>query len=411
MSLARVTLGPTPVRVSRMLRATAWATVLFTLGMTAFQVATHPPGRIAIDYDIFYRIARITAAGDLAKAYDLDRAAELARTYPTDVRVVPYAYPPTASLFLEALTWVPAWLGYLVTQILGLALYAAILRAVAGAHRDAVFVAAAPAMILNVCTGQNGLLTAGLAGLVALALKARAPGPLIGAAALLTLKPHLALGPPLALAILRRWKTLAALGLASVGLSAVGLVVFGPPTALAWIESLRQSNAMLALGLQGPFPIRRMVSVYATLRTYGVSHLGSLTAHAGIASLALVATLRLGTRDAPARTFALALISGLLVSPYLYDYDLAMVAMAVAILVASGDMAESRREYCVCLALVGIVPVPGFLTEWKLTGGLELAVGGPCLVILALLVYLTVAWQICLRSLDDTSGIKSLLGS
>lgn len=350
-------------------------TILFVLLMTVYRTSIRPDGAIELDFDIFYRVAQITRNGDLAKVYDLSQAEELSRRYPTKTAMMPYAYPPTMSLLNSSLAYVPAWLGYLVTQAIGLALFALMLPRLAGEHRGAVGVAAASAMILNVSTGQNGLVTAGLAGIAALALRRGATGTLIGTSALLALKPHLALGPPLALAIGRCWRTLALLALAGLAISAVGMLAYGVPTTRAWFDALRQSNAMLALGEQGTFPIKRMISAYAFLRFYGASHTGALVGHVLIATAAVATAVGLGWRLDPQRRFALSLTASLFITPYLYDYDAALLTVPLAIFVAEGAFDGSRRAYIAALVVVGLTPVPGALSDWKLTGGVDL-VGG-----------------------------------
>ncbi len=371
---------PWPIPVSKLLQRTVWLTLAFVLAFTAYKTAFRPDGNIDIDFDIFYRVAKITQHGELAKVYDLAQTEDLASRYPTNAKMLPYAYPPTTSLINQGLADLPPWLGYVVYQALGLALFALALPRLARDHRAAIGVAAASAMILNVSTGQNGLITAGLAGLAMLALRRNATSGLVAASACLAIKPHLALGPPLALLIARRWTALALLGLAGLAFSAIGIVYYGPDMLSAWLDSLRQSNAMLALGEQGMFPIKRMLSIYAFLRFYGASHAVAMTAHVIAAGIALVTAVVLGLRTTKARAFAISLVASLFISPYLYDYDAAILVIALAAFVADGAFDRARTAYVAALTMVGVMPIPGALSDWKLTGGIDIGIGAIFLV-------------------------------
>src|SRR5262249_51219407 len=98
--------------------------------------------------------------------------------------------------------------------------------------------AALPAGLINAMHGQNGFLTAALAGFALLALDRRRTvlaGVLIGGWAI---KPHLAILFPLALAAAREWRAFATATIATAAFAGASLAAFGWPTAIAWLHDI-----------------------------------------------------------------------------------------------------------------------------------------------------------------------------
>ena len=81
----------------------------------------------------------------------------------------------------------------------------------------------------------------------------------------------------------------------------------------------------------------------------------------------------------------LALIASLFVSPYLYDYDLALVPIALALLVRDGVFDRAPRAYVAALTVIGLLPIPGAFSNWGLLGGLKIALGAPGLIAILVL--------------------------
>ncbi len=392
----------TPLPVSPLLRLVTLATVVLSLAYAAYSASATPPGLMDSDFKIFRRMAEISRDGQMAKGYDLEQAGSLEARYPTGGKTVPYTYPPLTTALIRPLADLPAWLGYLAWMVPGILLYGLALVRLAGPHAPAVAIASASAVILNISVGQNGLLIAGLAGVATAALLAGRTGLGVSVAAWLALKPHLALGLPLGLVLQRRWRTLAALGLAGLGLTGLGFAICGPEVARAWLSASRQASQLLALGLEGAYPIERMASVYATLRTYGVAHGAAVAVHILVACAGVWMTLTAGSGQRPARQFGLALIASLLVSPYLYDYDLALLAPALALLVRDGAFDGAPRRYVASLVIAGLTPIPGAFSNWGLLGDVKLAVGAAGLI---------AVWSLCLSAVSDQRADRRDVGA
>jgi hypothetical protein len=191
-----------------------------------------------------------------------------------------------------------------------------------------------PAVFVNLGHGQNGFLTAGLFGM-ALAVLDRRPvlaGILFG---LLSYKPQFGFMIPLVLLATWRWRAIAA-ATATVGaLVAASLAAFGQASWQAFFAAMPFArSALLEQGNTGWFKIQ---SVFAWIRMWGG---GIELAYAGQIALALAvaaALVWLWRSAAPYPLKAAALLLGsLLATPFVLDYDLMLLAPAIAFLAADG---------------------------------------------------------------------------
>jgi hypothetical protein len=184
-------------------------------------------------------------------------------------------------------------------------------------------------MEITMACGQNGFLTAALIGLFCLYFEDR---PALAGLALgvMIIKPHLAIAFGVYALLRRSWIIVIAAGFVVLASSALCTVVFGPQIWAGLLQSVRDSSTFLA---DGYYPLYRMISFYAALRTIGVSSsvafLGqALIAILGLAIIAAAIQLRLGTRVALGLT---AMVS-ICFSPYAYDYDFLIFGIGLALL-------------------------------------------------------------------------------
>ncbi len=244
-----------------------------------------------------------------------------------------WAYPPLALVIVYPLALLPylwslaAWLalglsGYLTAlwRIMprGLALWAGL---------------AFPAVFVTAGHGQNGLLTAALLGwaLLLLPKRPRAAGMLIG---LLAFKPQLGLLIPLALAAGGHWRTIAWAALGVFALAIASLALFGIEAWSGFVASLADTRAILEAGL---VPYYKLQSIFAATRLLGGS-IALAYALQGAAAVAAVCvtvwTWRLPLRQE--LKGSVLITAALLATPFVLDYDLAMLAFPIAWLTLSG---------------------------------------------------------------------------
>lgn len=373
----------TPLDVSPLLRKVILGVFGFTLLFCA-AVATPsgPQDAASNDFKVIRRYARIIHDGRAAEAYDLSRRAGIERDYPSNDLVIPYTYPPLYSALIQGLARIPDWLGYLLFMGPALTAHLLILRRLAGPHWPALLAASTTGILITMDLGQNGLWIAAITGgsvLLALGGRRYAGAAVAG---LMAIKPHLALSLPLAELSQGRWRALAVTAAIGLGLTGLGFACFDLETAQAFRLAVAQASDNLALGNAGPYRLERMVSVYAALRVLDVPYAIAMLAHALVAAAAAVTAAVLARGASPARSYGLWILAGLFVSPYLYDYDLNVAAVALALLACDGVFAHRRRGWIVALACHALAPVPGLCSNQGVFGGLQISLGAPILIAL-----------------------------
>jgi arabinofuranan 3-O-arabinosyltransferase len=294
---------------------------------------TDPQGRpIANDFVNVWAAGRLALDGSAPVAYDwtLHRAAE--------VRAVGYDfdgyygwhYPPPAFFFAAALATLPYLVAAVVWLLTTLAAYVAAIAGILGLRTGALFALGFPAAIWNVTAGQNGFLTAALIG-GTLGLLERHPALAGVCLGLLTYKPQFGLLFPIVLIADRRWLTIAVATLTAIALAALSWLVFGSASWQAFVHWAPLSSH--ALIDEGALDWYRLQSVFALVRAHGGSETLAWTVQ-GILSLLLavgLAWLWKSRVDFELKAAALA-AGALLATPYLFMYDLVVLAVAVAFL-------------------------------------------------------------------------------
>jgi arabinofuranan 3-O-arabinosyltransferase len=292
---------------------------------------TDPQGRpIANDFVNVWAAGRLALDGQAPAAYDwtLHRAAE--------VRAVGYDfdgyygwhYPPPAFFFAATLATLPYLVAAIVWLVTTLAAYVAAIAGILGLRTGVLFALGFPAAIWNVTAGQNGFLTAALIG-GTLGLLERQPvlaGICLG---LLTYKPQFGLLFPIVLIADRRWLTIAVATLTAIVLAALSWLAFGSASWEAFVHWAPLSSH--ALIDQGALDWYRLQSVFAFARAHGGSETLAWTVQ-GVLTLSLaVGLVWLWKSRAAFELKAAALAAGaLLATPYLFMYDLVVLAVAVA---------------------------------------------------------------------------------
>lgn len=303
--------------------------------------------KVLTDFDAFYIAGQMAGRGHVADAYDASTFLRAQREASGTQRFMPWTYPPPFTLFVQGLTGLPIGLAYGLFTLTTFAFYVCTLYRITGERLAGVLIAIFPVVLINLRTGQNGFLTAGLLGTFLLALRDRrsaAGGLPLG---LMVIKPHLAVAAGL-LAALRRSAALLAIA-GAFGIAAAGLstAVYGFGVWSNFIGAVGEASHFLALGY---YPLFRMVSPYAALFSYGVDAPLALGAQAISAALALGLLLYAHRRAlAFCPLAALTCAATLFVSPYCYDYDLAILGLALAFL--ADDLVARTRPW----ALAGLL--------------------------------------------------------
>jgi hypothetical protein len=287
---------------------------------------------IANDFVDVFAAGRLTLGGDPAASYDwsVHKAAEVRALGHDFADYYGWHYPPTFLFVAAALATLPYLAAALVWLVATLAAYAAALRFIL---RDRVGVLVAfgfPAAIWNVTAGQNGFLTAALIG-GTLGLLERRPALAGFCLGLLTYKPQFGLLFPLVLIADRRWVTISVATLVAVALAGLSLIVFGAASWQAFVHWMPITSRVV-LG-EGHADWSRLQSLFGLVRAHGGSEALAWSMQAVGSLVVAGAVIYLWRSRAPFDLKAAGLAAGtLLVTPYLYMYDLPILAVAVAFL-------------------------------------------------------------------------------
>lgn len=323
-----------------------------------------PNGKpLGTDFSSFYAAGSMALEGNAAAAYDfgLHHARER-QIFGAATPYYAWLYPPIFFLVAAPLASLPYPAAFAVWQLGSLALYliaiGAILRSVRtdrAVRRNWLVVALAfPAVLLNIGHGQNGLLSAALFGaaLVTLPKRPVLAGVLFAA---LAYKPQFGIAIPFALLAAGRWRTIAAACLTLAVLVAVTAFLFGIESWNAFLASTSLSRKILLES--GAVGFEKLQSAFAVVRLWG----GGVTLAYAVqtfVSCAVVASIVWCWRSACDEAHkAVLLVTGtLLASPHILDYDLVVLAVAIAFLATHGLRFGFRPFEISLLGALWVVP-------------------------------------------------------
>jgi len=266
-------------------------------------------------------------------------------------------YPPFFLGLAALLALMPYGLALLAWQGVTLALYLTSIRSILGTsdHLWLLLAAAFPAVFINLGQAHNGFLTAAVIGGALWQLDQRPwlAGILFG---LLAYKPQFGLLIPLILMASGRWRVFSSAAVTVAVLALAVTLAFGTDMWSAFLASTNFTRTVvLEQGGTGWFKIQ---SAFAWVRMWG-GGIALAYAMQGAVTLAIAAALIWLWRSATAFALkaALLIIGCVLATPYSLDYDLMLLAPAIAFIAADG-MARGFGSYeKTILAALWIVPL------------------------------------------------------
>lgn len=292
------------------------------------------------DFFAFWSFAKFVLSGHAGQIYDVAQLSAFERDLGQGQGTYPYPYPPIFLLLIWPLGLLPfmwAWLVWIATT------FSAYFAAIAGQQNGRVrllAIAAAPATLVTIISGQNGFLTAALlvGGFRLAATSPVIAGVLLG---MLSYKPSLALMVPLALIAARLWATFAAASATVIALVGVSISLFGTSIWRDWFSFLPQFEALF--DQQRSELGHLMPTVTANLLGYGVSSDAAHVVQLGISACVVVAVCYLLRRGTGPLAVAGLFVGTLLVTPYAFVYDMPTITIAVMLLVE--DASEKGYSY------------------------------------------------------------------
>jgi arabinofuranan 3-O-arabinosyltransferase len=306
---------------------------------------------IPTDFVNVWSAGKLVLDGHPALAYDWDiqkqvQVAVLGQSYPGNFA---WHYPPPFLFVASLLAHFPYTVAFIGWAAASLVPYLAVMRGIIGRPFGLLLALAFPVVLTNTLVGQNGFLTASLIGGTLYLMPARPvlSGICLG---LLSYKPQYGLLFPLVLIAASQWTVFFTAGAVAVAMALASWLAFGTESWQAFFHWMPMfSQAFLT---EGRAPWGKMQSIFAVVRYFGGTEpLGWLFQWIMSATVAVVLTLMWRSRISyPLKAAALA-TGTLLITPYLFLYDLMVLAIAMAFLVRIGLRKGFERHELPALGL------------------------------------------------------------
>jgi len=289
----------------------------------------HPAGW---DFLTFWSAARLALAGHPLDAYSADAIKHVAQQLgPHIILPGPWFYPPNFLLLVQPLGFLSAPLAYALFASISSVVFVLLARRALPIPDMIMWIVAFPGLWLNAAQGQNAALTASLALAAFLSMPKRPmlAGVFIG---LLSIKPHLAILFPLALACAGMWTTFIAAALTTILFTTVSVAVFGLDILPVFLHGLHDANGFTA---SGSLPWFQMASLFASLRMAHVATGPAYVAQACQAIVAICAVAWVWRNAKGLEVRATALVAAtFMISPYIYNYDGVWLGIPLALIAA-----------------------------------------------------------------------------
>ena len=337
---------------------------------------------IPTDFVNVWSAGRLVLDGQAAQAYDWDiqkqvQIAVLGQSYQGNFA---WHYPPPFLFVASLLAHFPYAVAFIGWAAASLVPYLAVMRAIVGRPFGLLLAAAFPVVLTNTLVGQNGFLTAALIGgtLYLMPMRPVLSGICLG---LLSYKPQYGLLFPLVLIAASQWTVFFTAAIVAIAMAAASWLAFGTESWQAFFHWMPMfSQAFLT---EGRAPWGKMQSIFALVRYFGGTEQLAWVFQ-WIMSGVVVVVLALMWRSRiryPLKAAALA-AGTLLITPYLFLYDVMVLAIPVAFLVRIGLSQGFRRYELPALGLVAALlmsyPLVGAPTGFVATLIVSGLIAGRC---------------------------------
>jgi arabinofuranan 3-O-arabinosyltransferase len=292
---------------------------------TGMWLVANDGGGVATDFVNVWAAGGLVLSGHAAAAYD----------WPTHTPhhgfdgYYGWHYPPPFLFVAAALASLPYALAFLAWTAGTFLLYLAAIRTIIGDRVGYLLAAAFPSVLANFFVGQNGFLSATLFGGTLIFIERRQSilaGVLLG---LLSYKPHLGLLFPIALVAAGQWRVIATASIVASLMAVTSWFAFGSESWLAFLGNIGQSSQAVFTG--GKADWSKLQTAFGLVRTLAGDETLAWTVQAAVAATAaVVVALVWRSRSSYEIKAATLGVGALLATPYLYTYDLAVLAVPLA---------------------------------------------------------------------------------
>ena len=315
---------------------------------------------IPTDFVNVWAAGRLALEGHPAQAWDWDiqRQVELALLRQEFPGYFAWHYPPPFLFVASLLARLPYAAAFIAWVSVSLVFYLAVMRAIVGRPFGWMLAMAIPMVLNNALVGQNGFLTAALIGgtLYLMPIRPVLAGICLG---LLSYKPQYGLLFPLVLIAASQWTVFFTAATVAIGVASASWLAFGTESWQAffhWMPTFSQ-----AFLVEGKATWWKLQSLLALVRFLGGSDQLAWTMQWILTGSVATVLVLLWRSRARYSMKAAALATGTVLStPYLFMYDMMVLAIPVAFLVRIG-LAEGFRQYelaglaCAAALVIGFI--------------------------------------------------------
>jgi arabinofuranan 3-O-arabinosyltransferase len=318
--------------------------VLFVVNATFFPIAffshwwIYDPNGLGIPTDFVnvWAAGRLVLDGHPALAYDWDiqKQVEVALLGQNFFGNFAWHYPPPFLFVASLLAQFPYPVAFIGWVSVSLVPYLAVMRAIVRRSFGLLLALAIPMVLNNALVGQNGFLTAALIGGTLYLMPARPvlSGICLG---LLSYKPQYGLLFPLVLIAASQWTVFVTAGIVAAAMAFVSWLAFGTESWQAFFHWMPMfSQAFLT---EGKATWWKLQSIFSVVRYFGGTEpVAWAFQWVMTATVAVVLTLMWRSRISYSLKAAALATGTLLITPYLFMYDMMVLAIPVAFLMRIG---------------------------------------------------------------------------
>jgi Glycosyltransferase family 87 len=302
------------------------------------------------DFVNVWAAGRLVLEGHPALAYDWDiqKQVELALLRQDFIGYFAWHYPPPFLFVASLLAQFPysvAFIGWVAASFVP---YLVMMRAIVGRTFGLLLAVAIPMVFTNTLVGQNGFLTAALIGGTLYLMPAR---PILSGICLglLSYKPQYGLLFPLVLIAASQWTVFFTAAVVAVAMAFASWLAFGTESWQAFFHWMPMfSQAFLT---EGKVPWWKLQSIFSLVRYFGgTEQLAWIFQWIMTGTVAGGLVLMWRSRVSYQLKAAALAAGTLLTTPYLFMYDMMVLAIPVAFLVRIGLESGFRRYELPALA-------------------------------------------------------------
>ena len=318
--------------------------VLFVINVSFFPAAyfshwwIYDPKGLGIPTDFInvWAAGRLALEGHPAQAWDWDiqRPIEVAQLGQDFLGYFAWHYPPPFLFVASLLARLPYGAAFMGWVFISLIPYLVVVRAIVGRPFGWMLALAAPMVLNNALVGQNGFFTAALIGgtLYLMPVRPVLAGICLG---LLSYKPQYGLLFPLVLIAASQWTVFFSAAVVTVLMAVVSWLAFGTESWQAFFHWMPMfSQAFLTEGKATWWKLQSLFSLVRFLG--GTEQLAWIFQWILTATVAVVLAVMWRSRVSYSLKAAALATGTLLITPYLFMYDMMVLAIPVAFLVRIG---------------------------------------------------------------------------